>query len=274
MRPDDIHWSVFTKPWRDAPTAELGRLVRTMGFDSIELPVRPGYQVTPADARSTLASSVRELETWGIGVASVAAGTDEDIFAACADAGVPVIRIMVPISPNGYSATDTEIRLQLDELSRRAERYGVRVGIQPHYDDYISDSTGLHQLLRDYDPRHIGAVWDAAHDALARKRPEHGLELLWPWLMIANLKSAYFARVDDLPDHDDPVWEPVFTDARTGMAEWSRALTYLAEHDFSGPICLTAEYTDETGLVEKVTKDLTYAKELWNRAVSRMEPVR
>ena len=40
----------------------------------------------------------------------------------------------------------------------------------------------LFALLRDYDPQAIAAIWDAAHDALARKWPEHGLELLWPWL--------------------------------------------------------------------------------------------
>jgi sugar phosphate isomerase/epimerase len=253
---------VFTKPWRSASIEVLGETVHAMGFDAVELPVRPGYQVEPGDIGTGLPDAVRRLAAQGVGVASIASGTDEAAFAACAEAGVGVIRIMVPVSPRGYAATDDEIRATLDELAGRAERHGVRVGIQPHHDDFIADSSELHTLLADYDPRFIGAIWDAAHDALARKRPEHGLERLWPWLLIANLKSAVYTREDGLSPAGDPVWEPTFVDARSGMAEWGRALAYLAEHDFGGPLCLTAEYTDESDLEAKVAADLRYAKQL------------
>ncbi|MBN9189726.1 sugar phosphate isomerase/epimerase [Microbacterium sp.] len=256
-------WSVFTKPWREPHIGALGELVADMGFDAVELPVRPGYQVTPEHVTTALPAAVRELARAGIAVASVASGTDEATFAACAEAGVPFIRIMVPIGPDGYTATGAAIRQTLADLSERAERHGVRVAIQPHYDDYISDSSELAALLRDVDPRFVAAIWDAAHDALARKRPENGLELLWPWLGIVNLKSAHYERVGDPASPDaDPVWEPVFTDARSGMAEWSRAIRYLVAREFTGPICLTAEYTDERDLVAKVTRDLEYARSL------------
>lgn len=35
-------WSVFTKPWREPQVGALGELVAGMGFDAVELPVRPG----------------------------------------------------------------------------------------------------------------------------------------------------------------------------------------------------------------------------------------
>lgn len=256
-------WSVFTKPWREPRIGALGELVAEMGFDAVELPVRPGYQVTPDDVTTALPAAVRELARAGVAVTSIASGTDEATFAACADAGVPFIRIMVPTGSAGYAATGPEIRRRLAELYDRAERHGVRVAIQPHYDDYIADSSELFALLQGVDPRFVAAIWDAAHDALARKRPEHGLERLWPWLGMVNLKSAYYARVEDRTSSlGDPVWEPVFTDARTGMAEWGRAIRYLVEHEFAGPICVTAEYTDESDLVAKVARDLDYARGL------------
>jgi len=256
-------WSVFTKPWREPRFGALGELVAAMGFNAVELPVRPGYQVTPDDVSTALPAAVRELARAGVAVASIASGTDEATFAACGDAGVPLIRIMVPIGSGGYAATGAEMRRTLAGLSDRAERHGVRVAIQPHYDDYIADSSELFALLQDVDPRFVAAIWDAAHDALARKRPEHGLELLWPWLGMVNLKSAYYERVDDpASSQGDPVWEPVFTDARSGMAEWCGAIGYLVEREFAGPICLTAEYTDESDLVAKVTQDLEYARSL------------
>jgi sugar phosphate isomerase/epimerase len=263
-------WSVFTKPWREPSIGTLGELVSGMGFNAVELPVRPGYQVTPDEVATALPDAVRRLAHAGIGVTSIASGTDEATFAACAEAGVPFIRIMVPVGPSGYAATGDEIRRTLDGLTARAERFGVRVAVQPHYDDYIADSSELYALLRDYDPRAIAAIWDAAHDALAHKWPENGLELLWPWLGIVNLKSAYLERVGDAAsDHGDPVWEPVFTDARNGLAQWGRALDYLAAHHYDGPICLTAEYTDERDLVAKVSTDLDYAQGLYESAQHR-----
>jgi sugar phosphate isomerase/epimerase len=258
----NLQWSVFTKPWRATPMDELGELVAHMGFDAVELPVRPGYQVVPDEAAMGLKAAVERLAAEGIAVASVASSADESMFSACANAGVDVIRIMVPSSTRGYVETGDEIARELDAISVRAARYGVRVGIQPHHDDYIADSSELHALLLDRDPALIGAIWDAAHDALARKRPEHGLDLLWPWLLMVNLKSARYQWQEPLSRAGDAVWEPVFTPATEGMAEWGRALGHLAQRSWSGPICLTAEYTDESDLVAKVTADLAHAKQL------------
>ncbi len=45
-----IVYSVFTKPWKTMELARLGAFVSGLGFDGIELPVRPGYQVEPETA--------------------------------------------------------------------------------------------------------------------------------------------------------------------------------------------------------------------------------
>src|SRR4051812_39878338 len=54
-------WSVFTKPWREPQVGALGDLVAGMGFDAVELPVRPGYQVTPDEVSTALPAAAREL---------------------------------------------------------------------------------------------------------------------------------------------------------------------------------------------------------------------
>jgi sugar phosphate isomerase/epimerase len=257
-------WSVFTKPWSEESIPQLGSLVSSMGFDGVELPVRPGYQVQPDEVAWRLPEASRTLSEFGISITSIAGPTDSTTFAACADSGIPLIRIMVPVSANGYSATETDFRRTLDSLVEKSRSFGVRVGIQPHYDDYISDSTGLFNVVKDYDPTFVGAIWDSAHDALARKAPEHALEILWPWLALVNFKNAYFERIrDEIVEPFANTWEPVFTDAKTGMARWDRAINYLVEHEYHGGFCLTAEYTDEAGLVEKLSLDLAYAKQLW-----------
>ena len=64
--------SVFTKPWKDITTEQLGELVASLGFDAVEFPLRDGYQAQPADAEKSLPKLVETLKAYGITVESVA----------------------------------------------------------------------------------------------------------------------------------------------------------------------------------------------------------
>ena len=66
----DVAFTVFTKPWKTMPVARLGDLVRSLGFDGIGQPVRPGFQVEPANV-------ARQLFELGVSIYSVAEPTDE-----------------------------------------------------------------------------------------------------------------------------------------------------------------------------------------------------
>ena len=88
-----VSFSVFTKPWK-TPLSELARFVRGLGFEGIELPVRPRYQVLPENVGRDLPAAARLLADHGLKVFSVAppgGPVTEPIIAACAAAGVPVI---------------------------------------------------------------------------------------------------------------------------------------------------------------------------------------
>ncbi len=66
-----ITLSVFTKPWKMS-LPELARFVSGLGFDGIELPVRPGYQVEPHQINRDLPLAVRTLADHGVRITSVA----------------------------------------------------------------------------------------------------------------------------------------------------------------------------------------------------------
>ena len=97
-----VLFSVFTKPWKTLPLPRLGEFVRGLGFDGIEFPVRPGYQVGPDDVED-LPRAARQLAEFDVKIFSVAGPTDEATIAACAEAGVPTIRVMARIGEGeGY----------------------------------------------------------------------------------------------------------------------------------------------------------------------------
>ena len=254
-------WSVFTKPWRDLPIADLAELVARMGFNAIEFPLRPGFQVDLDRLGPSMGEFAGTMADHGISIASVASTTTPAIFEACATNDIPIIRIMINISADGYLATGDLVRKHLDELLPLTQEYGVKIGVQPHYDDYIADSSELATLLTDYDPAAITAIWDAAHEGLARKHPSNGLALLWDRLSMVNFKNACYQHTEPATPGAPP-WEIEFVEATEGLCSWAEAAQYLVEHNYIGPICLPAEYTDESDLEAKVSRDLSYIREL------------
>src|SRR3954464_5448653 len=140
-------WSVFTKPWAGLPGDELGRLIAGIGFAGAEIPVRDTAYVTPATAEAELPKFVAQLRAEGVEPISIASDLSESAFAACAEAGVPLIRIMASVGDDGYAASVRRTRAQLEEVAGFTEQYGVQVGVQPHHGRFVASSLGVLQLL-------------------------------------------------------------------------------------------------------------------------------
>jgi sugar phosphate isomerase/epimerase len=257
-----LQFSVFTKPWSAETITGLAKLVAGLGFDGAEIPVRPGFQVTPENAEKKLTELVSVFGDHGLTVVSVASSLEEPIFAACAAAGVSMIRIMGQIDRGAYLRSEQALREQLHGVVPLCERYGVRVGVQPHYGDNVSDAFGLRSLLQGLDGRWITAIWDAAHDALAGVEPENGLDVVWNRLSMVNLKNAYYERTNG-PEAEAAAWHRHFTSGSQGLASWPRIAGELRRRNYSGPICLTAEYEEPADVARLSREDLHYAKELF-----------
>lgn len=258
-----ITYSVFTKPWRTQTIEELGSFIKGLGFDGIEFPLREGYQVEPENAERGLPELVSRLKDFGLEVTSVASSTDERVFAGCAKAGVPIIRIMITIDPTiGYMASEAKVKRELEGIIPLCERYGVKVGIQHHFGLYVQSAMGLLHLIEDFDPKHIGAIWDAAHSGLAGEEPELGLDIVWSHLCMVNLKNAFYKQVNG-PEAPVAEWDRHFTLGRYGLSPWHRTAKYLKDRGYEGVICLPAEYTDEDRVNEYIAQDIGYVKSLF-----------
>ena len=256
-----IAYSVFTKPWK-VPVTELGKLVSGLGFDGIELPVRPGYQVEPQSVARDLPKVARQLAGFGLKIYSVAGPADEATIAACAEAGVPVVRVMARIGEGGYLATEVEVQREYEALVPLLDRYGVKVGVQNHCDRFVANASGLRHLIERFDPRHVGAVWDAAHEALAGMEPEMALDVVWSHLCMVNLKNAIWQRTNG-PEAEVATWKHYWTSGRHGLASWPRVVAELKKRDYRGVVCLTAEYSDEAAVDRLIAEDVAFAKSLF-----------
>lgn len=260
---NSIQFGVFTKPWRTQSIEELGEFIAGLGFDGIEFPLRPGYQVEPENAEKGLPELVAKLSQFGLKVFSVASTTDEGVFAGCAEAGIPIIRIMAAFDlERGYLVCEEEKKEELQRVVSLCEKYGVKVGVQHHYGPMVSNSMELRHLVEPFDPKYIGAIWDAAHSALAGEEPEQGLDIVWSHLCMVNLKNAFYLRTNG-PEAEEAQWDRYFTTGNQGLASWPRIARYLKKRNYEGVICLTAEYTQEDKVNDLIAKDIVYAKEIF-----------
>jgi sugar phosphate isomerase/epimerase len=255
----NIGYSVFTKPWKTA-LPELGAFVKKLGFDAIELPVRPGYQVEPENVEKGLPRAAAIMADCGVRIGSIAGPTDERTIAACAEARVPLIRICVAVKGD-YLKAEEETRRDFDRLLPHLEAHGVAIGVQNHCGLCVCNAMGVRSLIGKYSPRHVCAVWDPMHCALEGEQPELAADILWSHLRLVNLKNAFRQRVSGPEAAAE--WKIYCTTGRHGFASWPRVAAILKERAYRGDVCLTAEYADAQAVDRLIAEDIAFAKSLF-----------
>ena len=259
--------TVFTKPWPRDPVERLATRLAAMGVSGIELPVRPGYQVSP-DRLERLGAAVDAFAAEGLRVASVAV-TDETLqsahrdpkplealTAAMGEAGVPILRVMAKVRPDvGYRGTVDGLRWTIESLGAALRDAGVVVGIQNHYDHYVGSAAGIDHILQPLDPEIAGFILDPAHCALAGEPVQLAFDIAAPRLLMVNIKQGLPCR-KSLP-HADPEWRVVWTTARGGLLSWRQVVEAARDRGFRGDYCLSAEYSSPEKLTLAEAPDLS-----------------
>ena len=258
--------AVFAKPWKALALPDLAEHIKKLGFDMIELPVRPGFPCQPDNIEKDLPNAVKLLAEQGVRVLNVTVDLpldDERLYVACAEAGIGMNRVMFRRKDMDYWSAEAKARRKLDSAMPLCEQYNVQIGIQNHSRNYVAiNEMGLYHLVKDYDPRYVGAIWDPAHNALEGIDPEGALDIVESHLCVVNLKNAYWKRISG-PEAEVAEWTVYFTSGRQGRASWSRIITKLKAMNYTGPICFSAEYTDADAVDDLIVKDLAFAKQLF-----------
>jgi sugar phosphate isomerase/epimerase len=253
----NIALTVFTKPWFD-PLEKLADKVAGLGLDGIELPVRPGYQVEPESVATALPAAARIMERRGLKIGSVAGTLDAATIAACGAAGVPILRSMVGIDLGkaSYAETIARQRRLWDSLLPALDAAKVTIGIQNHSGKNIGSAIGLFHIMEKYDPRHVCAILDMAHSAIAGEPTELAVDLLWDRMRgLVNFKSAYRERING-PEEVEAVYRTHWTTAAHGAYSWRGLVEELRERGFEGTFCLPAEYSDPAGKPQRMGDDV------------------
>lgn len=257
-------YSVFTKPWREHTVEQLIQIVTELGYNAIEFPLRDGFQVTPAEAERKLPALAKSMADAGIRIDTVASTPEERVFAACAASKIPMIRVMFnPPQEMDYLAQEAQYLEQVESWLPFCEQYGVKVGIQMHHGRGAMTTADMMRVVGQFEAKHVGAIWDAAHAGLAGENPEQSIDLCWSHLSLVNFKNARYI-MQGRDQEGAAQFKPYFCAGTDGQLSWPRAVAHLKAKGYKGTWCMPAEYTGLTSHEERAyaKRDLAWLKSL------------
>ena len=249
-----------TKFFADLAPSALGGKVAELGYDGVDLCIRDGHPVHPQNADKALAGAVRLLREEGLSCPLATAPVDfvdpnearaERLYAACAEAGVPRLKIGYWQYAEGdeYWALLERAKQALAGFVRLSERYGIQTCCHTHSGPCLgSNCAGLMQLIGDFSPEQVGAYPDLGHMALDGEDPGMGLSMLARHLSIVAVKDATHVERPG----EEPSRGPIFTYVGGGSVDWRRILRLLAEAAYDGPLVVHTEYSFSEAIIRQV----------------------
>ena len=256
---------LFTKPLAGEPIERVGEIAKEMGFDGVDLLIRDGAHVTPANASKTLKLAVKTLRDLDLTVPSVTtdvASADDphamEVFEACHEANCRLVRLgSWRYEFPGYWFTVDETRRKLEGLQDLAEKYHVRATVQVHAGALMNANCAMtYMLVQDCDKRLIGIYADPGHMALDGEDYRMGLELVSEYLCYVGVKSPRY-RVTE-----QGCYEVEWVALSEGMVRWDEVMEALAELAYQGPLCFHCAYPADPldAWVERSKADLGLLK--------------
>jgi sugar phosphate isomerase/epimerase len=242
---------LFTKLFRGQRLGDVAAAASGLGFDGIDLLIRPGHQVEPG-APERIGDAVRLLEAGGLAVPMAttdltdpAEAPTERLLAACAEAGIGLVRLgyWKYDANRGYAASLDEARRHLDELERLAERAGVRLAVQLHGGTIHGSGAQTVALLADHDPASLGAYPDPGNQVVQDGREDwrFTFDVLRPWLCCVGVKNGGWFPAELAPSGGRG-WRSDWLGLPDGMVPWDDILAHLVGSGYAGPLSFHSHY--------------------------------
>jgi sugar phosphate isomerase/epimerase len=270
---------LFTKLFQSRDVDEVGATAAELGFDGIDLLVRPGATVDPADPRG-IATAVQRLRDHGLSVPIATTDlTDPDKFpadavlGACADAGIEQIRLgywAYKPTVRTYADTLAAARGHLTRLAALADQHGVRLTIQLHGGTVHASGALTRVLLDGHAPELVGAYPDPGNQVVQDGREDWRmtLEILQPWLACVGVKNGGWFT-GHTTDNGQREWHSDWLGLADGMVPWAQILPHLQAIGFTGPLTLHSHYeVPYDQVIDQTRTDLRYVKRLLTAAKS------
>ena len=255
---------IFSKHMAQFDWKELGKRAKDIGFEGVDLTVRPKGHVAPERVTEDLPKAVEAIRAAGVDVPMITT----DLTSAGDPAAKPTFEAMrklgITLYKPGYwrytqqksvLQTIAETRIAFRGLLGLGKRYGVTMGLHNHSGAYVGAAIWEYrEMLMEADPKQAGYYLDPGHATI-----EGGLhvwrvtlELALPRLKMVAMKDAHWEK-------QNGKWRPKWVPLGEGMVDWKTHFEWFAKIHYAGPISLHVEYPAKDEL-EAIAKDFAFMK--------------
>ena len=244
---------MFTKHLESKAVPGLIKALKSVGVEGADLCVRPKYPVNPENAPTALPGAAKAFAAEGLSIPLITTPGDftdpgipytEPLFAACREAGTGLIKLGYwTMEDGGYWATVDRIRKRLDGFQRLAEKHGVRVCVHNHSGSTMGlNSCAVMNLVKGFDPRHVGVFADPGHLSLVGEPLPMALDIVKEYLSILAFKDVLRERT---VTNGKPAWQLKVVRLGSGFVDWTILLGLLKKMAYNGPVSFHSEYSGE-----------------------------
>ena len=279
-----MQYVMFAKHLQEWPLARAAAVVAAMGFDGLDLTVRPGGYVLPENAATDLPRAVKTCADAGLTVPMITCGLlradaehGQAVMEAAAAAGIRELKYGYHIyrAYGEFRALLDQARADLANAAAVAQRCGVRLNLHIHSGNFVTANAAIvAQLLADHDPAVVGAYIDPGHMVIEGGVDlwRQGLELLADRTVLMAVKSMAWQHRPDEGRSGRYVAKMV--PLVRGMVDWVAVWRCLLQSGFDGVVSLHGEYqgghswrdlsVDE--LVDQTREDFAYLRACLEKA--------
>lgn len=279
--PLSVH--VFSKHLQFLDYQKTAEIASEIGFDGIDLTVRPKGHVLPENVKTDLPKAIYEIKKEGLScdmittaVEDAANPLDVDVVKTAATNGVNYYRSNWFKFKKGYSLEDSidhykEKVRQLGELNRRHNIVGC-------YQNHSGTSIGasfweIKLLLEKVNPEFFGTQYDIRHAVAegARSWP-NGVKLLRDQIKTIVIKDFKWGKKNG-------EWKLINVPVGEGMVDFNSYFKVLKSFGLKPPVSLHLEYplggaekgrfeitVDQKVVFDAMRKDLITLQKIWQQA--------
>jgi sugar phosphate isomerase/epimerase len=284
IQPDmPLEMHIFSKHLQFLDIKEAGQVAAELGFDGLDLTVRPKGHVLPENVKSDLPAAIQDIKNSGSSCKMITTTVSDaidplylDVIATAAAEGVKFYRSNWFKYKNeiSFEASLDYYQEKIRQLGDLNKRYNIVGCYQNHSGTSIGASFWeVKKILESTLPEFFGAQYDIRHAVAEGGRSwPNGVKLLSEHIKTIVLKDFKWGKVNGR-------WEPVNVPIGAGMVDFTSYFKLLKKIALRPPTSLHLEYplggaergnfsitVDKKVIFDAMKKDLAMIQKLWKQA--------